>query len=332
MNIFQQSNRRKATPPAAFTLVELLVVITIIGILIALLLPAVQAAREAARRMQCSNNLKQVGLAMLNYECAGHQLPVGYIDLPLAPKGGWPGHNALAQILNFLELDNVTNLYHFEVRANDPLNYKAASTIIPTYQCPSDDAGKRTRYGAYSRSNYVFCMGSNTMANDMNGSNIINNASRTGMDVSTNGAFQIHAGRRLAEITDGTSNSALASEVISGKVDNAATWDARGLWVWWQMGASSYTHLNTPNSNVADAMYNANGDVECVDTDDMPCDTSKGGAMDRFHAAARSRHPGGVNLVFCDGHVSFANDTIDQTIWRAVGGVNDGKVISQGGL
>ena len=122
-----------------FTLVELLVVIAIIGILIALLLPAVQSAREAARRMQCSNNLKQVGLAMLTYEQARGVLPIGYVDKVGAPNG-WPGHTAFAQILDYIEQDNVAGTYVFEKRIldlTDNVNLPTTSAQILRFNVPA---------------------------------------------------------------------------------------------------------------------------------------------------------------------------------------------------
>jgi len=325
------NNKTPHRPLHGFTLVELLVVITIIGILIALLLPAVQAAREAARRMQCSNNLKQVALALLNYESAKGMLPMAYVDHSpedLAAGKGWNGHSAFAQILPYLEMGNLADLYRYDLRVSNALNYPATRTIIPTFQCPGDDAGKRSSSNI-SRSNYVVCVGSNTLAKYTTGIDTIGASSHNGMDLSTDGAFQIVTGRRLAEIKDGTSNTAMASEVISGKVDSGQPWDARGLWAWWAMGASSYTHRYPPNTYVGDAMWAAYGDTECVDSEEMPCDTSKGGAQDQHYAAARSRHPGGVNLVFVDGHVSFVPNGIDPDVWRYIASIDDGQLVPE---
>ena len=131
-----------------FTLVELLVVITIIGILIALLLPAVQAAREAARRMQCSNNLKQIGLALHNYHTAIGCFPPGYISAYTAPgydaSGGYntgdtgPGWGWGAMILPYLEQGNVWSQIHFNLDIKDPNNAASEPTSLPVFLCPSD--------------------------------------------------------------------------------------------------------------------------------------------------------------------------------------------------
>src|SRR5262245_15791655 len=128
---------RHPVPRLAFTLVELLVVIAIIGILVALLLPAVQSAREAARRMQCGNNLKQLGLALLNYESSRGVFPFGC--------GGTSGGARYAQtgtwaafILPQLEQQNLFDTFDFKRHMNDPANQKAVSTIVPGFICPSD--------------------------------------------------------------------------------------------------------------------------------------------------------------------------------------------------
>ena len=145
--------------------------------------------------------------------------------------------------------------------------------------------------------------------------------------------FQIGEGRKLSDITDGLSKTALASEVISGKHDEQIAGtvesDDRGLWAWHIMGASSYTHRNTPNSGVGDAMWaNPSQDIECVHSEQMPCDNTHGTSMDEFQAAARSQHPGGVQVVFADGHVNFMSDTIDVTLWQCLGAINDGWTVS----
>ena len=325
---------------AGFTLVELLVVIAITGILIALLLPAVQAAREAARRSQCCNNLKQFGLAVHNYADAHRALPIGLQASPLGTGTGgrprMPGHTALAMILAYHEQANVQALYQPEFANSHQVNSRATQTQIAVYQCPSDDSSARTAvnqgmHTEMSRSNYAVSFGSETMLRNANGINIVADPNRTGIDFRTDGAFRIDNSRRWCCFRDGASNSVLASEVISGKDDSKSPgdkkWDARGMWAWHMMGSFAYTHLNAPNSASGDAMQ-AGGSQDCVETRDMPCDNSHGSRWDEFHAAARSRHPGGVNAVFGDGHVSFVSETIDLQTWRYLGAINDGHAVA----
>ncbi len=324
-----------------FTLVELLVVIAIIGILVAMLLPAVQAAREASRRVQCTNHQKQLGLALLNYHDSHQMLPIGqYGHNNLEPEwAGNPGIAAQVMILPFLEQVSIFDNYDFSVGQNHPNNAPVTVVEIPVYQCPSDDSQGRVFGGQYSRSNVVVCFGSDTMATSVPFGMLYGRpvfSTTGGPDLTTDGAFQVGGGphpesiRTLDHIKDGTSHTVLASEVISGKVEDPAnlTWDTRGLWSWSGMGSICYTHRNTPNSSVGDAMW-ANIGQDCADMPDMPCDPTHGTQSDEFHAAARSRHPGGVNAVFADGHVIFASNTIDLVIWQRLASIADGQVIPE---
>jgi prepilin-type N-terminal cleavage/methylation domain-containing protein/prepilin-type processing-associated H-X9-DG protein len=306
-------------PVHGFTLVELLVVITIIGILIALLLPAVQVAREAARRMQCGNNLKQVGLAVANYESQHGSLPLGISNFNRLD------FTALVLLLPFIEEGNVPFDYRF--RSLDTHNAQATQTQVVVFLCPSDTAaGRRAHTGLppgtyWSRSNAVVCFGAGAMINT--------SADNTQVD----GPFAVDTIRRIADMKDGTSNTAIGSEVISGQIEDWTlnkTWDARGVWAWPSMGASCYTHKNTPNSSAGDGLwYNPGQDVECVHspTEGMPCDQTAGTNYGTMATAARSRHPGGVNTVFADGHGTFISDTVNAVVWQRLGAIADGQSI-----
>lgn len=322
-----------------FTLVELLVVIAIIGILIALLLPAVQAAREAARRLQCANNLKQFGLAMLNYESQWRALPIGFQAWPILPaetgvSAGIPGITGMLSLMPFLEQTQAFEKYDFTKRNFHPANREALSVRTPTLQCPSDpNNGQPTvKVPNWGRSNYLLSFGTNTMFKNGNGVNIFSDPNRRGVDLDTDGAFRSDVSRKLAHLCDGTSSTVLAGEVLTGvdQMFNSAgtSWDRRGVWGWDVMGAFCYTHRNTPNSGAGDAMYSTTSYQMCADVPPlMPC-IGAGTQMDAHHAAARSRHPGGVHVVFADGHATFINDTIDWFTWQALGAIDDGRVVT----
>ena len=330
---------------SGFTLVELLVVIAIIAILIALLLPAVQAAREAARRAQCANNLKQVALAAHNYDSTHGRFPMAYVDCGTHSvwnnSTGWLGTTVFAQILPYLEQINVSDNYHYGERMNNPANKDIVGSHIPVYNCPSDDAKGRfaihTRYPTlYARSNYVACMGSNTMLFDNRGVHLVGCPypnHLTDEDLDSDGAFRIRYGRRTAEFLDGTSSTAMFSEVLAGYAGpwdaslshGDRKWDIRGAWAYHQVGASSYTHLNSPNSSVGDTLFNSN---RCESFDGAPCNTA-GAGWDRSFASARSRHPGGVQVAFADGHVAFYQDTVDIPVWWAISTIATGEVVQE---
>ena len=237
-------------------------------------------------------------------------------------------------ILEYHEQGNVFANYDFTVGLF--FNNEATSAQIDVYQCPSDDS--RGRAGVhtaipqdFSRSNMVVCFGTNTMAASMGGA-----AYDSSADPTIDGAFQIGGGnfdstRKFAHFADGVFRTVIASEVISGKheiLNSTDDADARGIWAWNMMGSSSYTHFNTPNSSGADVMWRSSNDTSCVHEplDGLPCDLSAGTSHDTFHAAARSRHPGGVNAVHGDGHVIFVSDSIDLVIWQQLAAIDDGQI------
>jgi len=219
-----------------FTLVELLVVITIIGILIALLLPAVQAAREAARRAQCVNNLKQAGLALHNYHTAFESFPfmrcgTGYLGTdPQVPAGFTANSNmdmlsGWVPLLPYLEQNP---LYLQIVNGGGtpaslpwgPVPDPSAATVwdrfqtqVPPLLCPSDDGGRRKLPTDYGRNNYVFCIGDSISNNDwLVGIPVTQSSTGRNMRTQPRGIFGWHSGTRIADIRDGTSNTIAMSE------------------------------------------------------------------------------------------------------------------------
>jgi prepilin-type N-terminal cleavage/methylation domain-containing protein len=219
-----------------FTLIELLVVIAIIAILVALLLPAVQQAREAARRTQCKNHLKQIGLALHNYHDTHRSMPSGWIAVspfgyPAAHDGG-SGLGWAAMILPYMDQDNVWRLINSNVSLANPLNAAVLKVQIPTYKCPSDPqpdfwAIKEEDSGAALANlpiaNYIGVFGTEELHGCENSPGDAP-VMRTGQCVG-NGAFYHNSKVRMADITDGTSNTLLVGErITNAKLGWYSTW------------------------------------------------------------------------------------------------------------
>ncbi len=344
---------------SAFTLIELLVVIAIIGILIALLLPAVQAAREAARRIQCTNHMKQVGVALHNHENDKKRFPAsmtGYSPLPRKGGGGkqWTGFTAQTQLLPYLEEMELYDRIDFTNRWLSFINQNVAKSAVPVYTCPSDNSLGRvyTTNGGpphhppdtlfeWSRSNFVVCAGKTQMCP------ISFTILQTRLPALRNapwlppvilsefkseGAFVLEVGRKLSEFTDGLSQTALGSEVLAGRdergnPENGNKYDPRGIWFSGFGGGAIYEHRFTPNSSNPDFFRFVSSCEPLPPPVDMPCVT--GSTEEEMYFSARSRHPGGVNVLFGDGRVEFTSDDIDLVVWQAIATVAGGEVAGE---
>ncbi|QDS92442.1 hypothetical protein FF011L_11850 [Roseimaritima multifibrata] len=342
-SIFWFYKMKKHSLKRGFTLVELLVVIAIIGVLVGLLLPAVQAAREAARRMQCSNNLKQLGLALHNYHDTHLTFP-GYTQVP--GVGGGIGMYSYPAQLKFLPFIEQSPLYD-QIRTNSRefyLNAGADSTTqgvqVPGFVCPSDMPYPIV--GRLGYNNYVVSAGSNL-----------------GWDLTPltrhNGVFQPQMGTNMSAITDGTSNTIMVAEQLTGDNDDSSyrreTDNVRGL-SWsgnesTQQGPITQAQLEaagaacdanpSSHSSVSGSRYSRGIFTYTVfNTVATPnwrypgCYKSTSTGAHGSSAGiypARSRHNGGVNHTLADGSVRMITDTTDLQVYHAMGSRNGNETI-----
>lgn len=334
-----------------FTLVEVLVVIAIIGILVALLLPAIQAARESARRVQCQNNLKQLAVAGLNYCDAKRHFPVG-VEMPYAQAGNDPltggmenpfGPNWAVFLLPYFEQDNLyqqanTPAYPSVADVNNLSGYNTAwrmarTLSLPNLLCPSDqgmaadaftDPLGRLPERDWARGNYAANGGTADSDHHIRGNNAVERAPFPGMNKGP--VMAIDFGAKLAQITDGTSTTFLFHEVRIGINSK----DMRGTWALGFPGASLVVAGRDTNPTPNNAIEDADEIEACTSFyypgigtgDHMGCRNRVAYGM---AAQARSRHPGGVNSAFCDGHVQLINDSISQITWVELQSTNDGQ-------
>jgi prepilin-type N-terminal cleavage/methylation domain-containing protein/prepilin-type processing-associated H-X9-DG protein len=306
---------------SAFTLVELLVVITIIGILIALLLPAVQAAREAARRAECSNNLKQIGLALhLHHEQKGF-FPPGHF-WPESNLGNADGAEAcwITYSLPFVEQVALEQQINWDLSfghaAYPPnhVNIDVTSQVLSMFLCPSGPRIRPMSFSGvecYARGSYVANNGIGPMEDsDLSDLPVTRPVPGTSSDRSPNaaGVFYMNSETRVADIRDGTTNTAFISEIrlVAGN-------DFRGVMHYPE--GPLYHHNHTPNSLVPDEIRN----THCVNEPEAPCvGTFSSWNPRRLTLTARSYHPGGVNLLLGDGSVRFVSESIDLKTWWAL--------------
>ena len=364
-----QKNSRAPRQPfvaTGFTLVELLVVIAIIGVLVALLLPAVQQAREAARRMQCTNNLKQIGLAVHNYAGTHGVFPSGYVSQATRDGSGpgwaaidaetWdaaPGWGWAALILPFMEQRNITDAMRMDRPLWDAANRPTINTRLEAYLCPSssgdwqpftvrDEAGNAlSRFGdpiVVGRSHYIASHGQESCWGECGSAtsgqvftNIYTGTTRT---VAINGdaanvadgPFYRNSRVSFHDVTDGTTNTLFISEHSSKLSDKT--------WVGVVPGAFTHPRYSTPE-NGPDAAATlvmmhvgpSGGELDITGSPiihPMNFPTLHVGQM-------YSEHPGGGNVLYGDGSVSFQPETIDLMLAAELASMNEGEVISEKG-
>lgn len=327
--------------PAAFTLVELLVVITIIGILVALLLPAVQAAREAARRMQCGNNMKQIGLGLHNYMAAWETFPPGEMDPPTNSAVSWNpmGTGWAVAILPHLELqplydqlDGLTYGGYCEPVAGPIPHQAALCTVVNVYKCPSSGHANTYNWSPTRTPNgdgfspddfgvleYVGISGSNRKPP------LYDPALGALGTYSKNGTFYRNVAIGAAEVRDGLSNTMVVGEysgLAPGQVftsrgslmSNDVVWCEGGEHVGtsWTYVVRTVTH--PPNT----AWYGQWGPV-CAE-----CDPPLGDPTNTNEAALKSSHPCGIHVLLGDGAVQFLGNGIDLEIYKDLADREDG--------
>jgi prepilin-type N-terminal cleavage/methylation domain-containing protein len=288
-----------------FTLVELLVVIAIIGVLVAMLLPAVQSAREAARRSQCLSQLKQVGIAMHNYESTYSRLPVGAYG---CCWGTWQ-----VSILPYIEQGAMFDQYHMEHKFGVPVddaryshaaNFPVTTKRIKTLTCPSDTNPQRVANSGITYHNYVVNFG-NTIYDQSDFAGVMFQGAPFFEVVSVS---DTRPGIRFPQINDGLSNTLMLSETIQGQAG-----DLRGF-SWWRGGAV-FQGYQGPNSAVPDCLY-AGGQCSPNNPLNPPCIVAT--ASTPTMMASRSRHAGGVQSAMCDGSTRFISNNTAIGVWRAI--------------
>ncbi|QDV34259.1 DUF1559 domain-containing protein [Tautonia plasticadhaerens] len=358
---------RRHRTSRGFTLIELLVVIAIIGVLIALLLPAVQSAREAARRSQCTNNLKQIALGLHNYHSTHDSFPIGITQTPqggaLDYGGPWSGFSPHAQLMPFLEQNQLYASTNFEWACFEPPNSPTVyQAMVSVFLCPSDPNADRRHTNSYAASYGA------TTTNLYNwNNNVPANSVNVQIPADSSGMFTFGKSYNIAAARDGTSNTIAFAEWLTG--EQGANYDAvnpgakyRGNFLIQDVPLpDGAVQINAFTNKVAvregveicrQAFKTATAGIHdfrgwrwshgatvfgLFNTIQPPNDTF-GGCRDdprqdgwpdhAFTVGASSAHPGGVNVGFGDGSVRFIKDTVNLDVWWALGTRNGGEVLS----
>ena len=345
------SRRRNQT--AGFTLIELLVVIAIIAVLISLLLPAVQSAREAARRAQCINNLKQLGIALYNYHDANGVFPIASQQFGSwdTTCNYWPaGHSMFTAILPYVEQSPIFNAVNFTFVANADsgspeygvlpgrAQVTALQTLIATFVCPSEPSEMTYRSKDFptSQTSYSAVLGYKDSARWWFG---------CPTQIPPDGVFGLSYSARLSAITDGTSNTMFVGEASRFRNEVNAWYNSWSSALEWQSSingvnrfaafATTAPKLNA-NLQIPDptATFTVTGDVDSWIYDPDPTIN----AINAGQFGFRSQHPGGANFLFGDGSVRFLKETIDMGspryadrnpgVYRKLSTKDGGEVIS----
>ncbi len=284
----------KTNSRSAFTLVELLVVIAIIGVLVALLLPAVQAAREAARRISCTNNLTQLALALQNYESAYRVYPPGTLDEkgPIVNAAQGYHHNWLTQLLPFIEERNTFDHIDFSVGVYDEKNAPARAIRIQIFRCPSDPGPRDVAITNYAG-----------LHHDLD----------QPINVDNHGVFFLNSSVRYEDIKDGSTHTIFVGERSADLQQDLG----------WMSGTRS-TLRNTGlpiNAGLTNMRRSGTNTAPMLDVPGAEIAAVVGGFG--------SHHPGGAQFAFGDGHVQFLSQTISPETYQQMGHRADGKLMTR---
>jgi len=346
-----QSHRKRVS--YGFTLVELLVVIAIIGVLVALLLPAIQAAREAARRISCTNNLKQLGLAMQNYVSACGQLPNAGWPAPEVIPDGMHGYisdfSPLAKLLPYCEQENLRRLVDFSVymghpgKDDLPVELRAAAgTPVAMFLCPSDPEQVVHDSTLPSSGAVMPVAGSNYAMNQGSG---LDGAFHPGfVDPPPDGLCWIGATVRVRDIRDGMSHTLAFTESLRGPCDSTTAAEPSVQVYRAQAPATTDMADRADTEGASAVISNASGwdgtrlsfwlrgcsptgpvtNGRFTPNSQIPDIVNKSSKI----CAARSYHPSGVNSCFCDGAVRFIEQDVDCATWHAFWTRAGGEIIA----
>lgn len=298
------------SPKAGFTLVELLVVIAIIGILVSLLLPAVQAVRAAARRLQCSNNFHQMGIALHNYHDIHRTFPSGIVE---PSRVMWSG-----SLLPFLEQSNLYQTLDFSKRWEIPgtPNARACTTLLSVYRCPSSDASEHVSVqGIADRvpSSYLAVASGTVTFESGNSSNHLGLPRQDGL-------MFLNSSSRIAHVLDGTSNSlAIGEALFRPDVQGPDLSGVVQIVDHWYIGSDGIGRRNNQPGlvEVSEGIGSTGAPLNALNMDVF---------IDEKEIGFTSLHTGGCLFVFADAHVQFLTEGIDRKIYSALGTIATGEV------
>ena len=290
--------------PRAFTLLELLMVVGIIAVLIALLLPAIQSAREQARRAQCINNLLQMGIAMGNYASTHSVLPPGVVNDkgPIVSQPVGYHHGWTVQILSFIDQDNVYRRFALEESIYAPSNETARSVVISTFMCPSSSRA----WSGNGSISYAGC----------------HHDVEAPIAADNHGVLYLNSHVRFDDITDGLAQTILLGELKSNE-------PAILSWASGTRATLRNTGADLNSENPLTALFAGIAEFSKEEKHAATARMIAGGAIPfDFVGGFSSSHPGGANFAFGDGSVRFIKQTVQQRVYQLLGNRADGELIS----